>query len=163
MWPFTKKVEKDARANYEFTKQDRDYSAELRRKTQELKLKEQQMEHEIRMKELQMQLEELDYELNGEEEQSGSNPDMMLMTLFSQILNKQSVQANSISTPETIKKPEQIVLSDEQMLNMWSNVPKQYKLMAKAMSDEQLIQFLHKQLGNIDTDTTHRALAIIRG
>jgi len=122
------------------------------------------MEHEIRMRELQMQLNDLDYELNGEEEtETGNSPDMMLMSLFSQILNKQPVQANSINTPEIVKQPEQIVLSDEQLLKMWNNVPNQYKAMVKIMSDAKLIEFLQKNIGNIDTDTTHRALAIIRG
>lgn len=130
---------RDNRANHEFTDEDRQLSAERRR----LKLERDTLENEkakllmeLEKTKVELQIEELQAridDIRGEPEpepqqqQSGLNPEMMMMSiLLPSLMKGQSlppVQNTNQVQQSTSQRPD---MSDDEIRGLLSSVPKQY-------------------------------------
>jgi len=178
---------KDNRNNYTFGDTDRELSAEIRKQKaeynkarQELDLKlltlenkKKQIELEADIAEASQRLKEISGYDDEEEEEPETNNDFtsiisaipMLMQTFNN--QNQTPNSNTVSVvttpPQPIKQELGVSLSDEELQNMYKQIPKTAKAIAKTMSDETLKNYLKGQIPNLDEDTINRAIALVRG
>lgn len=158
---------KTKKPDYEFSDDDRALAQQQRQDRAELA----RLEREIRRMDMQYQLEERKARLNDlkselygddEEEGEGNSWENMLMPILAQYLSKGQgipVQATSESPQGST---EAIHLTDEQLINLKSQIPKQYLSIAKTLDDTTLISYIRQKIGVLDEDTLNRALQLIR-
>ena len=156
---------------YKFSDDDRRLSAEVRRKKAELQMEIDKLNAEKEKLRLNTEIEELkqqyeDLTASDEEEppQGGSTADTLLTALLAMIL-----KGNTSPTPQPITPQPQIsgspvanALSDEQLQEIWGNIPEMYKQKAKKMKDADLANFIKFQMPTADQDTIERAIRIVR-
>lgn len=156
---------------YSFSDEDRQISADIRRKKAEYQLELERLHAEkekIRLEteiaDLRQQYEELTTEPE-EEEPSNNTADALILTLLSGILkaNNQSVpNPPVIHTQNNTQIPETGSLSDDKLKGIWVSIPDEYKKKAKKMKDNELKNFLKFQLPTASEEEILRAIRIIR-
>jgi hypothetical protein len=169
--PFRKK--EDRLPSYTFLEEDRGLSLEIRRSKSEIAKQKQQLELEVMKLEaertklqLQAEIEEARQRIQDMTEDSetshGSNPaDVMMMALLSKVMGGNAAPvAPSGLPPSPINNHEapRENYSDEQIQQLWNNVPKEIKKIARGMSEEQIGDFVSKQMPQVDSDTRTRII-----
>lgn len=159
---------KQHKVDYAFTDEDRELAQQQRQDRAELARLNREiarMDLQYQLEERKARLEELQSELYGEEDEGeGSSWESMLMPLIAQYLTKG--QVNTGMATSEIQSPqntvEAISLTDEQLLNLKSQIPKQYLSIAKTLDDTTLKSYIRQKIGVLDEDTLNRALQLIR-
>jgi hypothetical protein len=152
---------KDPRANHSFDEKDRELSAARRRMNIEIEnlRKEQEMErlrkeHELHMIEMQAQIDDL---VGLDDEYAGgqmSPEDALAMKLIDKIGEKKTEAAPPASTRS---------YTDDEIANIWSNVPSAHKILVPQCTDEQIKEYVTKQLlPQADADTLQRCVRLAR-
>lgn len=161
-----------------FDKEDRELSLQVRR--QKAELAQQRAQLDLELMRLRAEREKADLEAQiadararlddmysddePEVDNGGSAADAMLMMLMSKMFQSPPAAAPPASQPTPPSAPPSgDSISDEELQEMWEQVPSGYKKLARKMSDEQVAGYIRKQLPNIDTDSMTRALRVVRG
>jgi len=168
---------KQSGRQHRLTEEDREKAAEVNKarfELQRLKIEKEKAILEMEQKKRELQLErdmaKLQEEINAysdsdDDDAEDASPEKMLTGLFmSSLLNKNPPQNNGgvVSQVSPLLSSPPLSLSDEQLYEIWETVPKQYRKIAKSLTDEQINALISSKVGNVDTDTRTRALNIIR-
>lgn len=163
-------------ANYEFTEEDAKRSADIRSANAELKRK--RMEYDAELHRLDIERKKLEMEadieearqrladLRGEdEEEDDDNDEMSLKSLLPLILT--AVQGRNGNPPavNNSNPPPMaagVHFSDEQIADMYEQIPKLYRKMAQKMTDEQVAMEIRKRLPSMDDDSVNRSITYLR-
>jgi len=163
----------DNRNNHTFDEDDRENSLVKRqerslyqREKAKLDLEELRLTHQITMMERRAELQELKEMISGSSKNGMSNiEDTALMMLMQKFSNP-----TPASNPTNIEKPQVEILkedagvtfSDEQIQQIWSDVPSFAKKIAKRMTDEQLGNEIANRIPSINDESIQRAIQYIR-
>jgi hypothetical protein len=165
---------KDNRYNHVLTEEDRQKALDtraankdLKEREQELKLAELELRSKLRQEELKLRLEDVkqqlcDFTEEEDEEESPNNADSMLMTLLTSILNKQQPQTVQPTPNGEVNSTSEVSLSDEQLTELISNVPKKFLKIGKKMEEGTLKTLISQQLPNVTPDTLERAAKMVK-
>lgn len=102
----------------------------------------------------------------GEDDSSGEDNALfntLLMSILTKAKNNTLPAAVPVSAyPPGAAAPPLIHLSDEELNKTWGELPKQYRKLAKTLSDDTIKSFIQQRLGLCDDDTLNRAVLIVR-
>jgi len=139
--------------------EDRELSRQTRQMRMQAKLfelEEMKVEHEINMKRLQMALQE---EPGG----STSDPWMALAATLAPVL----IAKFAPGVPDSMQQPSPTVppnaparLSDDELREMWSAVPKVYRAAARTTPEATLQKIIRGRMPGFDDDTYDRAVLL---
>jgi hypothetical protein len=164
----------DNRNNHSFDEDDRENSLAKRqerslyqREKAKLDLEELRLTHQITMMERKAELQELKEMLNssGNSNESGNIEDAALMMLMNKFANPTpTVTQHTESPPKEIISNETVgvTFTDEQIQQIWNDVPSFAKKIAKRMTDEQLGQEIANRIPSINDESIQRAITYIR-
>lgn len=143
-----------------------------------LKAKERQLrrlKQKLEEREMEAEIAELEAELYGEEEESEESPmalmqspEALLMSIISQAaLKRQSPAAETTSNafnsnPLSTSSAAGVKITDEEIRQFKSKLPKAALKYLKKSTDEELEAQIKSRLPNIDDDTIDRAIIILR-
>jgi hypothetical protein len=159
---------------YEFTDEDRETSADVRRAKAELKRMQYEKEKMIQQIELERtraelrELQEELYDYDEETEVPVNTPETMLMQMLMNAfstnnLNKDTTTTSTYTASDTdLNNNNKISMTDEQLMEMAKQIPKKYLVEARKMNDDMLINLLKSKLPNCDDDTINRAFNLIK-
>jgi DNA polymerase III delta prime subunit len=161
------KPKENEKNTYSFVEEDRNLSLDIRRSKSEIAKAKQQLELEVMKLEaertklqLQAEIEEAKQRIldlqNEDESGTSSNPaDVMMMALLSKVMGGGNSQASTPlpPTPTVPMETPQINLSNDQIEDMWANIPKEIKKLARGMTEEQIGDFVSKQMPNINSES----------
>lgn len=156
----------------EFSDEEREDSIETRRHKRELKKKDFELENlkkEMQLEKLRGELAivraEMD-EVLGNDKSGGA--DEMLLNLMQNIFNKQQ-QNNMPSNAGVLYgemyspiKAAQAQPTEQELLEIKNNMPKNYLKMAKKASPEELQAFILKAIPHANSDTINKAIGILK-
>jgi len=160
----------------ELSIQTRKQNAEIRQRERELEMQTLELKHEIKMSQLQLEKEQLydrlrEYVDDDEEEPLNEDEGLNSM-LLKLIMGKMATGNNSTSTPTqyldnpvaSIPSPTPLTtdLNEEQLLEIWNNIPKKQQKAISKLSESTLRSLIPSQFGNVTEATTQRALKIIK-
>jgi hypothetical protein len=167
---FRKKSQKYGK-NYDFTDEDRDVSAELRRQKAELsKLK---MEKDAELYKLKIEreklalldeIDDLKAAMNETDDYAdgtggGSDIDKLLLGILAPILLK----SKEVTTPPQkapAATPSNITI--EQLREIWENLPGKTRSIARNVSDDTLKAYIRAQMPALDEETINKAVVVVR-
>lgn len=168
-------IRKSSRPAHKLTEEDREKAAEVNRARFELqryKIEREKsiLELEQRKRELQLERDmaklqsEISEYSDDDDENPADNADGMITGLLTSVLANRQVSppAGGVSQVSPLSNPPALHLDDNQIYQLWAEVPKPARKIAKTMSDEQLKAIMLNKVGNIDEDTLARALNIIK-
>ena len=168
IWDIFKK--KDNRNNFTFGEEERELSLSRRRlkselekqrfELEKLRLEQQKLEIENQVDELKGKLGYFD-EDEDEEKEDGSPLDKMITAFIASIIAKNQ-KPTAITPNVDNSQPAAVDFSEEELTNMWKETPKQYRKMAKNLSDEQIKGFIKSKYSNISDKSLDIAIRIIR-
>lgn len=156
---------KSKKPNYVFKEEDRDISADFRKKRAELSIKEMELNSKLKQAELELKLREVEEHLNSFDENDEEdfpedklNPDAMLMLLLTNIFkNNQQPQQPTQQQP-----PLKNNLTDEQIREVIKNLPPRAIKIAKGLDDDTLRTYIINQMPNIDDESIKRGITALR-
>jgi hypothetical protein len=110
-------------------------------------------------------------ELTGyddEDDDNGNMENQLLSTILSRAMTNRTnspvngayVGIDGGQTSSGSPPPPSIFLTDKQLKQIWEDVPKPFKKLAKGMTDEQIKAIIVNKIGNVDEDTLTRAITI---
>lgn len=155
--------------NYDFTDEDRKHAAELKRLRADTRKFEQEKEilrHKIELEQLKQDMQDLKGYNDEPDSDSGSTPEMMLMALLAQVLsNRGTSQTASFGTsatpPPTAAAENCQELSDEQIQEYLSQIPKKYLKKLKLMDDGNKAALIRSYFKGLGADSVNRAVTAI--
>ncbi len=157
MWFFNKKKAST------LTEEDRESSAITRRQNREVKDK----EHEIRLLEIERrkleaeaQIQDLKYELYGDEEEEGFNPEEMIINILTK---GQGLQSLLSQTPSTTPQPLKRELSEEQIRTMLKEVNPVILSQARKLDKEKIAEFIRQKDSTISEESIQKIVVMVKG
>lgn len=161
---------------YNFTDEDRQYSAEIRAKRKEYELMKLQRQSELDNLLMEKKLLTIKTEIQDLTDQLSDNPEsdeepsseMDLIKLIIPLLTAKNTTSPAPSMPANFPSgpssdtPAFKELSTEQLIQIWQNTPKNIQDIARKSSDEQVKAMLAQQMPDLSPDSISRALEIIR-
>jgi len=133
----------------------------LREEMEDLQRKAEERHLEMKIERLRQDL----YEDEDEEEEinpleGGLNPDMLIMSMLTKVLNKPSASVTAPAPQPEL--PQQTGLSDEQLREIKQKIPPQHLKTLKKMPEDEVIDFIKQKYPSLDDMTIARALIILK-
>lgn len=168
MWFFNKK--KQLSENHHIlTEEDRQQSAEIRRINKEtkltlaqIKLEEAKTDLELKKMELQMKMEEFD---DDDDDDNSPNLESLLFGIISPIIQNKLNSHIGTTSPfvsENSSSSGEVVLSSEQITDLWNKLPKNIQVEAIKSNDDDIKLFIKKNIPNISEKSSNDILEYIR-
>jgi hypothetical protein len=170
-WFRKKNVIEEKEEKYSFDNQDRELSLELRKTNSELR----KTKKEIEIAEARLRLQELkdalsDYEGDEEDEEMPTSFESALAPYVPQLIpavvkflnGKGSIPQNAGVIQSSEPSSQVISLSQEQIDDMYKELPKNVKRIAKSLTDEQIKSYITQRIGVVSDDTIRLIIARVR-
>lgn len=163
---------KDNRNNHTFTDEDRERAKEILNLKHQLKLDEIRLESELRKNELTLareetkqQISELTGELLDDDTETNDLFTKFILPLFIPKQTLNSSPTNFIEGTSLVQSPntlDKISLTDTQIDEVLSKIPKNILNIGKNMETETLIKLIKAQAPNLDDETISKGINKIR-
>lgn len=130
----------------------------------QLKKERMQLEHDIEMLKLERQKMQLEYDLQdlqGDDDDGGI--DGMLQNLIMNAMQKGQLQPKTPTTlPQEQAQQTNITLTQEQIANIWLQIPSVQKPLIKMASDSQIMAWLQNNYPQLNDESRIKAIQFVR-
>ena len=169
MWFFNSK-KKLSENHHVLTDEDREQSAEIRRLNKETKLtlakiRLEEAKTDLEIKKLQLQNELNEYNYSDDDDDDSPNLESLLFGIISPILQNNLNTHIGTTSPSIscVSSPSgEVVLTSEQITDLWNKLPKNIQIEAIKSSDDDIKIFVKKNIPNISEKSSNDILEYIR-